>query len=413
MAKKFLIATILLFAVFSLFFGIEALADSGDNVSGWAWSGNIGWLSLNCTNEGVCGTSDYGININEDGTLTGYAWSEHVGWINFAPAGAYPASPSYSTKVDLATGDVSGWARALSYGDGWDGWIKMRGTDYGVSINFSSGEFSGYAWSDMVIGWLSFKGVDYGVITSFYPSPKIENLSNQFLAPCSQSRIPTFSWDTDAELPYDYEIQICSDLGCSTQLFSELKESTFGTSWAPTCTYTCNITPYNSVDFGGGTYYGQIRARNILDGGVKGEWSSWSDSSSFVTFNHAYPFVDFTWDPLSPSQEETVVFDPDSGDYGGSQTYDGFPLEDASFFWSITQGSGSFVDDTDAYSQYPHIQFSTSENKVKLRITDSSTYWCEREQSVTASLPLPEYKEIKPVERIKNLLVSAVFRIFN
>ncbi|RLF31331.1 MAG: hypothetical protein DRM98_05765, partial [Thermoplasmata archaeon] len=52
-----------------------------------------------------------------------------------------------------------GWARALSYGDGWDGWIRF---DHGQEANEvyidSSGDFHGWAWSNAVVGWISFCG---------------------------------------------------------------------------------------------------------------------------------------------------------------------------------------------------------------------------------------------------------------
>jgi hypothetical protein len=37
--------------------------------------------------------------------MTGYAWSENIGWIDFAPSGPYPATPNYSGKIDLNTGN--------------------------------------------------------------------------------------------------------------------------------------------------------------------------------------------------------------------------------------------------------------------------------------------------------------------
>ena len=39
------------FCIFS-----EVRADTSDNVSGWAWSENIGWVSFYCTNQNWCAT---------------------------------------------------------------------------------------------------------------------------------------------------------------------------------------------------------------------------------------------------------------------------------------------------------------------------------------------------------------------
>ena len=140
-------------AVFWLFHNEQAEVQAGstDNVSGWAWSGTIGWLSFNCTNDhdldtpGVqtcteVGGADYGVHVDSStGEFSGYAWSENIGWIKFNPAGPYPEAPFIPATLDLATNEVSGWVRACAGAanldctggahpdaGGWDGWIKMR-----------------------------------------------------------------------------------------------------------------------------------------------------------------------------------------------------------------------------------------------------------------------------------------------
>lgn len=188
----------------------DAQAGASDNLSGWVWSSNIGWISFNSTNcdidgdnqyEGAnegggatpaptdCPTSgavqDYGVNVDRTtGMFSGFAWSSNIGSINFAPAGIYPTSPNYSACLDLpgagqdcdGVGDynVSGWARACSAfqnptlcsgalnpnAGGWEGWIKLRGfvdanqngvqeiteEDYGVYLNDSTNEFHEWAF---------------------------------------------------------------------------------------------------------------------------------------------------------------------------------------------------------------------------------------------------------------------------
>jgi len=118
-------------------FTLPTQADSDDNVSGFAWSENIGWISFNSTSDGS--TVDYGVNIDtESGKLSGYAWSENIGWIGFnrGDTGAPPSNDpcpdgSCIAKVDnpsnlgIADVNIKGWARALSYGGGWDGWIRF------------------------------------------------------------------------------------------------------------------------------------------------------------------------------------------------------------------------------------------------------------------------------------------------
>lgn len=174
----------------------EAGAGLGDNVRGWAWSENIGWVGFNNIDTG--GPVNYGVNIDSNGVFSGYAWAgggeasgadvPAIGWISFADfdgdgdidaadkniAGS-PCTPNCEAKLDLdgsacgAVGRVCGWARALSpvgepQAGSWDGWLKLRGPGYGVNLDSSQSpkEFTGWAWGGdddsftAVIGLLSF-----------------------------------------------------------------------------------------------------------------------------------------------------------------------------------------------------------------------------------------------------------------
>lgn len=165
--------------IFANISGVQATDD--DNVYGYAWSSNIGWISMNnCTDPGTtpstCVGQDYGVTYDNAGNMSGYAWSSNVGWVKFEGTGFGGGSPAH---IDLVTGEMSGWARvcggmkAASYWlpnstnctgpdrtDGWDGWISLRGTnpDYGVSFN-AAGDGSGYAWGSDVVGWVDFGNV--------------------------------------------------------------------------------------------------------------------------------------------------------------------------------------------------------------------------------------------------------------
>ncbi|MDD5591476.1 MAG: hypothetical protein PHY18_06115 [Dehalococcoidales bacterium] len=409
MGRKYLIFTIALLAISNLFFIGGVKASSDDNVWGWAWSDNIGWVSFNCTSEETCGSIDYGVHINEDGTFIGKAWSDNIGWIDFAPASGYPEDPQYSAKVDSETGEVSGWARALNYGDDWDGWLSMIGTDpdYGVSIDFTTGEFSGYAWKEEVIGWLNFKEGDYGVMTSFSFAPSITNLTNEFPAPCSQSRIPTFSWETDAELPYDYQIKLCSNSDCTgpgDPLASYEALNTSSTSWAPACTYCCNIAPYDNIDFGGGTYYGQVRARD-----TGGEWSGWV-SSSFTTYNYCYPYADFLCDGAScvgmEIDEEVVITLTNN-----STTYDGL----VSCSWVLPDIAelleGYTTSDCEIKVGFSAPPPGQRQQDITLVIADTSNYECSTTDTIEIRFPLPEYREVPPISWLNNLFANLFTKV--
>lgn len=356
------------------------------NVFGYAWSENIGWIKFS--------GADYGVTINSNGSFSGYAWSENIGWISFAPAGPYPALPSYSAKVDVNTGAVSGWARALVYGDGWDGWIKMSGDwDNGVSINTGNGEFSGYAWSDTVIGWTHFKGVGYGVTTTFHfnqPPNKPTKAAETTWDNCVflNKSIPTFYWtyiDPDNVPPgtdpqTGYIIEVDENAGFNPPIFHYV--SPVGST-----SYTLSV---DWLDWNA-TYFWRV--------GVKDSHNSWSATSSayqFKTPQEAYPYSGFTWEPEEPNQKEVVIFTPDD--------------LDLSYFWIITEGEAEavYVDSTGPTSPQPHIKFGTAVNKIKLRVTKDS-YTCESaEYEITAKPPLPEYKEVAPTGWLGKILAIIV-----
>ena len=166
--RRFLIISFIALA----FFGVQTVnAGLDDNVSGWAWSENIGWISFNNITGG--GPIDYGVEISTStGIFSGYAWSENIGWISFErndtgtpPASPYNGSEDFIAKLDLETNEVSGWAKALSI----DSWIKLRDTTYGVERDISTtpDELKGWAWSDQVIGWISFNSITGGGPTQY------------------------------------------------------------------------------------------------------------------------------------------------------------------------------------------------------------------------------------------------------
>ncbi|MEK7567253.1 MAG: hypothetical protein AAB527_03940, partial [Patescibacteria group bacterium] len=88
-----------------------------------------------------------------------------IGWITFNQndLNGCPNSPCQA-DFDEDTGQVTGWARVLANGGGWDGWISLSGSNYGVSV--SQCAWSGWAWGSDVVGWISFSGSNYGVNAS-------------------------------------------------------------------------------------------------------------------------------------------------------------------------------------------------------------------------------------------------------
>ncbi len=198
-----------LFFYFNYDFSFEAAqAGTNDNLNGWAWSDNIGWISFNktecdtkicrdrmthlimdyscspagsnpctdnggqcrdwcrvcendstvlCENSNECGAgndcvnNDYGVNLDaeDNNNLEGYAWSSGVGWIQFDPGSGFPESPDRSAYYDTSDKKIKGWAHILSLGN--DGWVKFTGTttsgdEYSVSVNDNC-QLEGWAYN--------------------------------------------------------------------------------------------------------------------------------------------------------------------------------------------------------------------------------------------------------------------------
>lgn len=131
---------------FSLRKKVQAV--STDNVIGWAWSENIGWISMNCYNDfdgdgdlethitnPNCVNSNYGVNIDTiSGPVAGEAWSENIGWIQFDVSGPYPAAPNNSVRYNPANKELSGWAKILNLSD--NGWMKLQGPAAAAPANY-------------------------------------------------------------------------------------------------------------------------------------------------------------------------------------------------------------------------------------------------------------------------------------
>lgn len=178
----------------SLLFAPAAFAGSADNVTGWAWSGSIGWVSMNCTNTASCGTVNYGVTINDSttcgdcGDLVGWAWSETLGWICFgttcggtAPDGL-PAAAQYRANYNGKVDQFWGWAQVQSMGS--EGWISLNcdhdgslpddcgASNHYVVLNNANGNFNGgnpavpdhWAWgvntAGVGVGWVDMSGVN-------------------------------------------------------------------------------------------------------------------------------------------------------------------------------------------------------------------------------------------------------------
>ncbi len=384
-------------------FNQSARAGSGDNVSGWAWSENIGWISFNNTSGG--GSINYGVNVDSlTGIFSGYAWSENIGWISFNQADLTGCpSGTCQAKLDFSTNQVSGWARVLAYGGGWDGWIRLRDTNYGVwrDISVTPNEFRDWAWSDMVIGWISFncknQGVcatsNYQVIVTNLNSPPQASDPNETQESCAWGTTPqvapglaiTLNWtysDPDGNPQTAYEIWLDDSSTFSDPKFNNLVEHS--PLPGPSFSSKLNLADDDNSDWLSNlnwntTYYWKVRIRD-----EKGAWSNWSSTDSFTTPLHASPSINFSWAPQRPAVNEIVQLTDLSEVYGGSTKF--------SWYWTFQDGIPSSSIKQNATTTFT----SFGPKTVTLKVTDSDGFNCTGQKTVNARLPLPEWREIIP-----------------
>ena len=221
--KKYLFLILILFlAGFNLVKAAET-----DNITGYAWSENIGWISFNCKNSVSpipCEVSNYGVKIDEiSGNFSGYAWSENVGWISFEPNDTEIICGE-KANLDLNTGLVSGFARALT-ADGdkdWDGCLKLRGLsqggipeEYGVSVDLKTGFFSGFGWSDNILGWTSFSHLNCDSDGDGLSEPNPSYPSCPIKQPVSEYQVKASFTPNDApQAKMSCQIDECAGGGC-------------------------------------------------------------------------------------------------------------------------------------------------------------------------------------------------------
>ena len=315
---KYKLFILIIVLAISMVFGLvkEMKAGEADNVSGWAWSENIGWISFNCYNEydGVLEShctdagydSDYGVNIEPStGNFSGYAWSENIGWISFEPAdvSSCPIAGTCETKLDFETKKVSGWAKVLSD----NSWIKLRGQttetppkEYGVYWDPADNqELKGWAWSDMVVGWISFNCKDGGETQNNICTKS----DYQVIAKVDITPPPVPTMDSEPEYTKGTSHTVsCSevtDIGVGGVEYQFCKNTSDPTSGCTLSDWSSSTSATFSGLTSGQIYYYFVRVRDSLE-----NTSSWS-SSVYSTQDADPPTPPGTPSTTSPTNDTT------------------------------------------------------------------------------------------------------------
>ncbi len=443
----------------------KAQANADENVSGWAWIGNnvtgeinpvFGWISFNSSNcdsddNGITdqgnfsecpdgeGSVDYGVHIDPvTGIFSGKAWSEYIGWVSFDSADLVGCpSGVCRAEMDLGNGEVSGWIRALSpvsdpEAGGWDGWIKMRGSNYGVYYDASgpAPTLNGWAWGgggsslgNAVVGWISFNDDNYdqddddlvdpvppappggplpgAPIPDYDPvippglvntPPTVDGLARTPLGFCTVP-LEEFVWNF-----HDVE-----DGDGINQTAYQLQVKTAGLAWAG---WTAGSGEFDSGQQTAGTQsasiqvnvaptankltYGQNYDWRVMvwdSGGLPSDWEYGEYGASFSTPIHQYPEPSFTSFPAFVTKDEWVEFSDASICYGT-----------CNYQWDFDYNSGDgflpdYFESTNASSTYNSFGAYT----VRLRLTDTIlAEYCVFDKNVIIGPRLPNWQEVAP-----------------
>ncbi|MBU2264704.1 PKD domain-containing protein [Patescibacteria group bacterium] len=217
---------------------------------------------------------------------------------------------------------------------------------------------------------------DKKTVTVFSQPPTAINLSITPPNYCVAGPAATFSWtfsDPDAgDTQGAYQVQVATNPGFSGPgtVIDSGKVSSASNSYAT----ISGILAYND------TYYWRLM---VWDDNNTA--SSWVAGSSFTTPKHAYPTADFSWAPLYPSVNETVLFVDQSTVFGGAIK--------SAWSWTFQDGSPASSAQPD-----PIVEFlSNGTKQVVLQITDSDGFVCSSlNKTAGVRLPLPNWKEVAP-----------------
>lgn len=394
------------------------------NVWGYAWSSNIGYISMNCANASAseCGGGHfYGVNITSYDAnyyqMRGYGWSPNVGWINFSPSSGYPSAPLNSVRIDKITGTTTGWAKIESLGN--NGWIKMSDDtaagwkDLPVKISYATypQRFNGYAWNAAAatgpgIGWISFAsstpgagGGDYEVYSDFNTPPQVivgeSDLTT--MNPCLYVGADHvlgyhFDWtyydieDGNNQFGYELEIKLSTQPWGTDVYYKKVECPTAGCD-TTLDNFSNNDLPSDNIEYGR-TYNWRVRVKDSV-----GMWSAWSNVFTRTTIAHQYPHPKFSWFIENPSAAEEVKFTNLGTEFktgGNSELLCDDTTPTCTFHWAVSPAS-TISDDTASSTRITFPERGTY--TVTLDVTDGDVYTCSTSTQVNPTYRLPTWRE--------------------
>jgi hypothetical protein len=130
-----------------------------DTSQKFAWCENVGWTNWHDSDEGVNGVH-VGLQF-----LAGFIWSENAGWINAGdgtPQASCGGRPCYANFDGADFGvnlDEDGSVHGLVWGEniGWINFDTFSPEEGGAHFDACERRFLGFAWSEN-IGWINLGG---------------------------------------------------------------------------------------------------------------------------------------------------------------------------------------------------------------------------------------------------------------
>jgi len=453
------------YLVFARFHTNEIFAGSGENTKGFAWSSNIGWMSFNsvdcdvdgdgtfegasegggstpapiaCPSSGSAGS--YGVNIDGGtGKLSGTAWSPSVGWISFDrgvtndPPDSLESPDVCDTSSDCiakydsatVTGEISGWARALSAckddlwdgtrctgsgaGDiagGWDGWISLRGSApaYGVRIDFAEKALRGWAWGGDVVGWVAMSCADINAVPGLVCEDNFEVIADVNSAPVAEIGECLIGGLPASCSVYEKEVIQFTNDSSDPDGIEDIEDSfwnilAFGGGTDYTCSGVCpwSFQP-STISLDAGDYEMELVVIDSVD-----HESAPSAKVNFQVKQDASADFECSLDPLVGWTQSCSTLNVAEGqkvhfrDGGHSNPSDGASLND--WDWIFSDGTPSLVNNDSGDADAIDVTFNGTGSKlVTLTVRDNGGRIASVDKNILINVSLPDFIEVNPSE---------------